>query len=142
AGRPWARAGAGAGPGGGGREHPRGNRATGAGAMPETGMPLVAAAPPPEGLKPVFARVAAHYGRPPGPAHRLLANHPALYRQWLGTGSGLLMSGNLHARTPELVILRTARNSGCAYALHSPAAAARPAGTGDAALAAVQAPEL
>ena len=67
--------------------------------MTETRMTLVDANRPPDGLKPVFDRVTAHYGRPPGAAHRLLANHPALYRQWLGTGSELLVSGKLPART-------------------------------------------
>ena len=110
--------------------------------MTETRMTLVDADRPPDDLKPLFARVAAHYGGPPGPAHRLLANHPALYRQWLGMGSELLMSGNLQARTRELVILRTARNCACVYELHSHAAAARNAGIDDAQLAAVQAPDL
>jgi AhpD family alkylhydroperoxidase len=110
--------------------------------MTETRMTLVDADRPPDSLKPVFDRVAAHYGRPPGPAHRLLANHPALYRQWLGTGSELLVSGKLPARTRELVILRTAGNCKCAYERRSHEAAARDAGVDDAQLAAVQAPVL
>lgn len=110
--------------------------------MTEKRMTLVDADSPPGDLKPVFERVAAHYGSRPGPAHLLLANHPALYRQWLGTGSQLLMSGKLPARTRELVILRTASNCECAYELSSHTAAARTAGIGDAQLAAVQAPGL
>src|SRR5215468_11484347 len=112
----------------------------GATTMTETRMTLVDADRPPDDLKQVFDRVAAHYGTPPGPAHRLLANHPALYQEWLGTGSELLMSGKLPARTRELVILRTASNCECDYELHSHAAAARSAGIDDAQLAAIQAP--
>jgi 4-carboxymuconolactone decarboxylase len=110
--------------------------------MTETRMTLVDANRPPDGLKPVFDQVTVHYGRPPGAAHRLLANHPALYRQWLGTGSELLVSGKLPARTRELVILRTARNCKCAYERRSHEAAARDAGVDDAQLAAVQATGL
>ena len=48
--------------------------------MTETRMTLVDADSPPDDLKPVFERVAAHYGGGPRPAHLLLADHPALYR--------------------------------------------------------------
>src|SRR5262249_3920300 len=110
--------------------------------MTEPRMTLVSADHPPEELKPVFERLTAHYGRPPGAAHRLLANHPALYRQWLGTGSELLLSGKLPARTRELVILRTACNCGCAYERHSHEAAARDAGVDAVQFAALDAPAL
>jgi alkylhydroperoxidase family enzyme len=68
-----------------------------------------------EPLATIFASVRAHYGAPPSLGHRLIANHPALYRRWLGLGSELLTAGVLPADVRELVILRVALNTRCDY---------------------------
>lgn len=78
-------------------------------------LPPVPADTEREPLATLFARVARHYGAPPSVGQRLIANHPGLYRRWLGLGSELLTKGALPADLRELAILRVAHNTGCDY---------------------------
>lgn len=68
----------------------------------------------PEDAKPWLERLAQPDGRVPN-VFGTLANHPPLFRRWLGLGDHLLYHSGLDARTRELVILRTAHNSGSSY---------------------------
>lgn len=88
-----------------------------------------------EPLATLFAAVARHYGAPPSIGQRLIANHPHLYRRWLGLGSELLTRGQLRPDLRELAILRVAHNTGCDYEWRSHHPAALAAGLPDAMLA-------
>lgn len=96
------------------------------GAGPRPRVAPVAADTRAEPLATLFAVVSRHYGAPPSVGQRLIANHPGLYRRWLGLGSELLTAGELPADVRELVILRVAHNTGCDYEWrsHGPAAIA------------------
>lgn len=87
-----------------------------------------------EPLGSLFASVARHYDAPPSVGHRLIANHPRLYRRWLALGSELLVKGGLPSDLRELAILRVAHNTDCDYERRSHRAAALAAGIPEAML--------
>jgi AhpD family alkylhydroperoxidase len=53
-------------------------------------------------------------GRPPN-IFTTLARHRGLFRRWLWFAGALMPGGKLPRRDSELVILRVAHNTGCAY---------------------------
>jgi AhpD family alkylhydroperoxidase len=53
-------------------------------------------------------------GRPPN-IFTTLARHRGLFRRWLWFAGGLMPGGRLPREDTELVILRVAHNTGCAY---------------------------
>lgn len=70
-------------------------------------------------IGPVNAAIAWVLGRATGgkPPHifTTLARHRGLFRRWLWFAGGLMPGGKLPRRDSELVILRVADNTGCAY---------------------------
>jgi len=70
-------------------------------------------------IGPVNAGIAWVLGRATGgkPPHifTTLARHRGLFRRWLWFAGGLMPGGKLPRRDSELVILRVAHNTGCAY---------------------------
>jgi len=68
----------------------------------------------PEENRSALERLAGPDGRVPN-VFTTLANHPPLFRRWLGLGDHLLNHSGLTPRTRELVILRTAHNAGSPY---------------------------
>src|SRR3954462_5078218 len=56
-------------------------------------------------------------GRPPN-VFTTLARHPTLFRRWLRFAGGLMPGGKLPREDTELLILRTAHNTGCDYEWH------------------------
>ncbi len=70
-------------------------------------------------IGPVNAAIAWVLGRATGgkPPHifTTLARHRGLFRRWLWFAGGLMPGGKLPRRDSELVILRVAHNTGCAY---------------------------
>jgi AhpD family alkylhydroperoxidase len=56
-------------------------------------------------------------GRPPN-VFTTLARHRTLFRRWLRFASGLMPGGKLPRDDTELLILRTAHNTGCDYEWH------------------------
>src|SRR3954467_10343048 len=60
-----------------------------------------------------------------------LARHPRLLKRWSAFGGTLLLRGELPARERELVILRTAANTGAAYEWGHHVSIARRAGVTD-----------
>lgn len=70
-------------------------------------------------IGPVNAAIAwvigrASGGRPPN-IFTTLGRHRGLFRRWLWFAGGLMPGGKLPRRDSELVILRVADNTGCAY---------------------------
>ena len=70
-------------------------------------------------IGPVNAAIAwvlgrASGGRPPN-IFTTLARHRGLFRRWLWFAGGLMPGGKLPRRDSELMILRVAHNTGCAY---------------------------
>jgi alkylhydroperoxidase family enzyme len=61
-----------------------------------------------------------------------LVRHPRLFKRWSGFGGYLLYRGELPARDRELLILRTAWNTGAEYEWGQHVHIARTAGEGDA----------
>ncbi len=61
-----------------------------------------------------------------------LVRHPRLFKRWLGFGGYLLYRGELPARDRELLILRTAWNTGAEYEWGQHIRIARTAGVSDA----------
>jgi AhpD family alkylhydroperoxidase len=70
-------------------------------------------------IGPLNAAIAWVLGRATGgePPHifTTLARHRGLFRRWLWFAGGLMPGGKLPRRDSELVILRVAHNTGCAY---------------------------
>jgi AhpD family alkylhydroperoxidase len=62
----------------------------------------------------VWALGRATGGRPPN-IFTTLARHRGLFRRWLWFAGALMPGGKLPRRDSELVILRVAHNTGCAY---------------------------
>ena len=56
-------------------------------------------------------------GRPPN-VFTTLARHRTLFRRWLRFAGGLMPGGKLPREDTELLILRTAHNTGCEYEWH------------------------
>src|SRR4051812_8804287 len=56
-------------------------------------------------------------GRPPN-VFTTLARHRSLFRRWLRFAGGLMPGGKLPRDETELLILRTAHNTGCDYEWH------------------------
>lgn len=68
----------------------------------------------PDDSRSALERLAGADGRVPH-VFTTLANHPPLFRRWLGLGDHLLNRSTLSARTREMIILRTSVRAGSAY---------------------------
>jgi 4-carboxymuconolactone decarboxylase len=89
---------------------------------------------PAEGTDPSTRELLAAVGRQAGVGHqvvlasnlfRTLMHHPRIFKRWLGYGS-VLLDGALPGRDRELLVLRAAHRSDCAYEwAHHEAIAAR-----------------
>jgi 4-carboxymuconolactone decarboxylase len=78
-------------------------------------IPPVAEDDWPDEIRPALDRLAGERGTRPLNVFTTFANHPRLFRRWLGLGEQLLDHSTLPPRLRELVILRTATLAGSSY---------------------------